>query len=485
MGLFTNYKKLNEQNKSNILNLIEQLMNIAPDQINELNNMKNTLLSQAPSDNKELKKIDEQILAALNEAKSLYTTGNGGQGRAYIVQAKQELSKRLSATPGGLKPNKVPKVNLSPDLVIEVMLAKAQDAVANAAKTYNETMALAQRGDIAAQAKAKIDLQRYNIAMQNFNAISANLNREAVAKMMQEFTEEQRQRIANRSISDQDLEQIVQSYQEASNKANQEAADASILEQTIAGNASQSSMQGMPTSLNIPGQGQASGVQGMPTNLNIPGQTQVNSFGTQPSANPFETSSSVSDELGLGAVSDNELRATKSMLENQIDRLKDELEEKRADRKELDSRLKSLLEKHEKLPAAQAQQYESEIDSLMLERENSDFELANIQQEVLQLQENKGIVVKLLTVKTRTQREQMLKDRFGNNFNVENFAMLIANAQEKFNQDLQRADDANAVARAGNTNSTRTTTDIGASFNTPQKRDYGDLKRSFGIEENK
>ncbi len=474
MGLFgKNYKKINALNKKTILELVDKLLNTTSANANELNNIKNVILAQGESDKKELGEIDNKIIASLNEAIMSFSKGSTREGDAYILTAKKLVGERAGAS-STVKTKKPVEIELSPDLLVDIMLNKAQDAVANAAKEYNQTKALADRGDIAAQAKLKMILNKYNIAQQNFNAISANMNREAAAKMMKEFTEEQKQRIASRTISDEELANIVNEYNLASNSANQEAADVNILSDVINSNAQANSMEGMPSNLNVPGQ--ASAMQGMPSGLNVPGQAFA-SFGT--GANPFDTQADENNGM-----STSQLRGAKNMLENQIEDLEDELSEKRADRQELDSKMKSLLQKHSSLPDAQAKLLESEIDSLQVELENSDFELANLQQELLQLQENKGIIVKLLSVNTRNQRETMLKSRFGSSFDVEKFAMYINEQQQKYNENLQKTDDANAVSRANNLNTTRQTVDSGVSYNSTPKKNYEDLKKNYGVGNN-
>jgi len=477
MGLFgKNYKKINALNKQKILELVDKLLNTTSLNANELNNIKNNILSQAESDKKELGEIDNKIIASLNQAIISFSSGNAREGDAYVLTAKKFVGQRAGAS-STIKPKKPIEIEIDEDLLIDIMLNKAQDAVANAAKEYNQTKILADRGDIAAQAKLTMILNKYNIAQQNFNAISANLNREAAAKMMKEFTEEQKQRIANRTISDEELADIVNDYNLASNQAIQEGADVNILSDVIKSNASANSTEGMPSSLNVPGQ--ASGMQGMPSNLNVPGANQNVGFNFGTGANPFDTQAN--DNNGM---STSQLRGAKNMLENQIEDLQEELEDKRADRRELDSRIRSLLEKHSKLPDAQAKLLESEIDSLQVELENSDFELNNIQQEILQLQENKGIIIKLLSVNTRNQRESMLKNQFGSNFDVEKFAMYINEQQQKFNENLQKTDDANAVSRAENLNTTRQTVASGASYNATPKKNYDDLKKNYGVGNN-
>ena len=203
---FKNYKKVNEKNKQEIIGLIDKVMNSPASSafVNDLNAMKNSLISQAPTEGKELEKIDEQIIASLMKANELLASGSVSQARTYVSNARDKVNSRVSSVSvNGFKKGKEP--TLSDEQLMDILLNEAQDKIKTAAVEYNELKARSDAGDLAARSKLNFVFQKYQIAQQNLTAISNNQNRENIARLAKQLTDEQKSRIASRKFSDEDF----------------------------------------------------------------------------------------------------------------------------------------------------------------------------------------------------------------------------------------------------------------------------------------
>ena len=514
---FKNYKKINEKNKQEIMGLIDKIMNLPASSafINELNSMKNSLMGQAPTDAKEIEKIDEQIIASLMKANSLLASGTPSQARTYISNADEKIKSRVSTLKvNGFKNGKEP--TLTEEQLAEILLNEAQDKIRDAAIKYNELKARSDAGDLAARAQLVTVFQKYQIAQQNLTAISNNQNREIIASLAKQLTDEQKSRIASRKFSDEEFTVVMQQYAEISATIAAEGNDVLTATNTIGAvsGALNQNQQDIADSMSVGAQNMSFNANSLPDSLAVPGtpsagtgatRTAAPSFGApamgatpsfgSPAAsaapsfggsapsdfNPFAPQ----DESELSKYSKNQLNGTVNLLTRQIEDKEDRLAELKSERAALDKKMTKLLTDYQNLPPVKAKVLEPEIRAAKSRLDSSNFQLNNVNQEIIQLNNNLSMIQKMLSLKERELSGKAIDQTMGGKLDLKGMSMDIANQVNKNNEKVKLSEDVNVVSNADNIEFGSSAIDL-SSFEDVKKTDeFADLMKMYDIGEKK
>ena len=514
-NLFKNYKKINEKNKQEIIGLIDKIMNSSASSafVNELNSMKNSLIGQAPSEAKEIEKIDEQIIASLMKANELIASGSVSQARTYVMNAREKINSRVSTvTVNGFKKGKEP--TLSDEQLMEILLNEAQDKIKDAAVKYNELKARSDAGDLAARAQLTTVFQKYQIAQQNLTAISNNQSREIIASLAKQLTEEQKSRIASRKFSDEEFTVVMKQYAEISATIAAEGNDVLTATNTIGAvsGALNQNQQDIADSMSVGAQNMAFNTSSLPDSLAVPGTASAGagatraaapsfgspamgatpsfgspatsaapSFGSAPSDfNPFAQQ----DESELSKYSRNQLNGTVNLLTRQIEDKEDRLAELKSERAALDKKMTKLLTDYQNLPPVKAKVLEPEIRAAKSRLDSSNFQLNNVNQEIIQLNNNLSMIQKMLSLKERELSGKAVDQTMGGKLDLKGMSMDIANQISKNNESVKLSEDVNVVSNADNIEFGSSAIDLG--LDDVQKTDeFADLMKMYDIGEKK
>lgn len=503
-NLFKNYKKINEKNKQEIIGLIDKIMNSSASSafVNELNSMKNSLIGQAPSEAKEIEKIDEQIIASLMKANELIASGSTSQARTYVMNAREKINSRVSSvTVNGFKKGKEPA--LSDEQLMEILLNEAQDKIKDAAVKYNELKARSDAGDLAARAQLTTVFQKYQIAQQNLTAISNNQSREIIASLAKQLTEEQKSRIASRKFSDEEFTVVMKQYAEISATIAAEGNDVLTATNTIGAvsGALNQNQQDIADSMSVGAQNMAFNTSSLPDSLVVPGTASAGagatraatpsfgspatsaapSFGSAPSDfNPFARQ----DESELSKYSRNQLNGTVNLLTRQIEDKEDRLAELKSERAALDKKMTKLLTDYQNLPPVKAKVLEPEIRAVKSRLDSSNFQLNNVNQEIIQLNNNLSMIQKMLSLKERELSGKAVDQTMGGKLDLKGMSMDIANQISKNNESVKLSEDVNVVSNADNIEFGSSAIDLG--LDDVQKTDeFADLMKMYDIGEKK
>ena len=516
-NLFKNYKKINEKNKQEIMGLIDKVMNSPASSafINELNSMKNSLMGQAPSDSKEIEKIDEQIIASLMKANSLLASGNPSQARTYISNAVEKINSRVSTLKvNGFKNGKEP--TLSDEQLMEILLNEAQDKIRDAAVKYNELKARSDAGDLAARAQLVTVFQKYQIAQQNLTAISNNQNREIIASLAKQLTDEQKSRIASRKFSDEEFTVVMQQYAEISATIAQEGNDVLTATNTIGAvsGALNQNQQDIADSMSVGAQNMAFNANSLPDSLAVPGTASagggatraatpsfgspatgaVPSFGSPATgAAPSFGGSAPSDfnpfapqnEGELSKYSRNQLNGTVNLLTRQIEDKEDRLAELKSERAALDKKMAKLLTDYQNLPPVKAKVLEPEIRAAKSRLDSSNFQLNNVNQEIIQLNNNLSMIQKMLSLKERELSDKAVDLTMGGKLDLKGMSVDIANQINKNNEKVKLSEDVNVVSNADNIEFGTSAIDLGSFDDVKKTDEFADLMKMYDIGEKK
>lgn len=488
MGLFTNYKKINEANKQQIIKLIDKIMNLPSSSgiLNELNDMKNSLFNQVPSESKELKEIDEQIIASLIKANELLNNGGFSQAGTYLSNAKNKISSRVSAfSVSGFKSSKEPKLN--DEQLMDILLNEAQDKVKNAAQEYNMLKAKADAGDLTAKSKLNYVYQKFQIAQQNFTAISNNQNRTNLAQLAKNLTDEQKRRISERKFSDEEFSVIMNQYAQISATIAQEGNDVLSGTNTITAvsGAINQNQQDITDAMNI-GLGIGDFAQsGLPGSIDLPGMgssAPVGSFASSPASAPASFNPFAKQNEGeLSKYSSNQLNGTVNLLQRQIEDKEDKLAELKSERSQLDKKMEKLLKDYQTLPPAKARLLEPEIRAAKAQLDSSNFQLNNVNQEIIQLTNNLSMVQKMLSLKDRENSSKAVDQTMGGKLDLKGLGMDIANQVDKNNEKLKLSEDANVVTNADNIGFGTGNIDFGSLEAPDKSNEFDDLMKMYNI----
>ncbi len=506
-NLFKNYKKINEKNRQEIIGLIDKVMNSPASSafVNELNAMKNSLMNQASGDDKELAKTDEQIIASLMKANELLSSGGTSQARVYISNACDKINSRVaSVSVNGFKKGKEPK--LSDEQLMDILLNEAQDKIKTAALEYNELKARSDAGDIAARSKLNFVYQKYQIAQQNLTAISNNQNRENIARLAKQLTDEQKSRIAERKFSDEEFTVVMKQYAEISATIAQEGNDVLTGTNTIAAvsGAINQNQQDIADAMNIGMQNATFNASSLPESLAVPGTPsagigagkQANaSFGTPASSgasaasfgaapanfNPFAKQ----EEGELSKYSANQLNGTVNLLTRQIEDKEDRLADLKSERAALDKKMEKLLRDYQTLPPAKAKVLEPEIRAAKSRIDSSNFQLNNLNQELIQLNNNLSMIQKMLSLKERDMASKAVNQTMGGNLDLKGLSVDIANQVNKNNESVKLSEDVNVVSNADNIEFGTGAIDLGSPEDVQKSNEFDDLMKMYNIGEKK
>lgn len=503
---FKNYKKINEKNKQEIMGLIDKVMNLPASTafINELNTMKNSLMGQAPTDSKEIEKIDEQIIASLMKANSLLTSGNPSQARTYISNAVEKINSRVSTLKvNGFKKGKEP--TLSDEQLMEILLNEAQDKIRDTAIKYNELKARSDAGDLAARAQLVTVFQKYQIAQQNLTAISNNQNREIIASLAKQLTDEQKSRIASRKFSDEEFTVVMQQYAEISATIAQEGNDVLTATNTIGAvsGALNQNQQDIADSMSVGAQNMSFNANSLPDSLAIPGTPSMGTGATRAAApsfgapamgaapsfggsapsdfNPFAPQ----DESELSKYSKNQLNGTVNLLTRQIEDKEDRLAELKSERAALDKKMTKLLTDYQNLPPVKAKVLEPEIRAAKSRLDSSNFQLNNVNQEIIQLNNNLSMIQKMLSLKERELTGKAIDQTMGGKLDLKGMSMDIANQVNKNNEKVKLSEDVNVVSNADNIEFGSSAIDLGSFEDVKKTDEFADLMKMYDIGEKK
>lgn len=505
---FKNYKKVNEKNKQEIIGLIDKVMNSPASSafVNDLNAMKNSLISQAPTEGKELEKIDEQIIASLMKANELLASGSVSQARTYVSNARDKVNSRVSSVSvNGFKKGKEP--TLSDEQLMDILLNEAQDKIKTAAVEYNELKARSDAGDLAARSKLNFVFQKYQIAQQNLTAISNNQNRENIARLAKQLTEEQKSRIASRKFSDEEFTVVMKQYAEISATIAQEGNDVLTGTNTISAvsgainqnqqdiaDAMSVGMQNatfntgsLPDSLAVPGMGTAGAAQSANASFGAAapsfGASAAPSFGAAAPANfnPFAKQ----EEGELSKYSTNQLNGTVNLLTRQIEDKEDRLAELKSERAALDKKMTKLLSDYQTLPPVKAKVLEPEIRAAKSRIDSSNFQLNNVNQEIIQLNNNLSMVQKMLSLKERENSSKAVNQTMGGKLDLKGLSMDIANQVNKNNESVKLSEDVNVVSNADNIEFGSGAIDLGSFEDVQKSNEFDDLMKMYDIGEKK
>lgn len=504
---FKNYKKVNEKNKQEIIGLIDRIMNSSASSafVNDLNAMKNSLIAQAPSESKDLEKIDEQIIASLMKANELIATGSVSQAKTYVSNARDKVNSRVSSvTVNGFKKGKEP--DLTDEQLMDILLNEAQDKIKNAAMEYNDLKARSDAGDLAARSKLNFVFQKYQIAQQNLTAISNNQNRENIARLAKQLTDEQKSRIASRKFSDEEFTVVMNQYAEISATIAQEGNDVLTGTNTISAvsGAINQNQQDIADAMSVGMQNAAFNTGSLPDSLAVPGIGSVGtgaaqaapsfnaapsfgasaapSFGAAPSNfNPFAKQ----DEGELSKYSTNQLNGTVNLLTRQIEDKEDKLAELKSERAALDKKMTKLLSDYQNLPPVKAKVLEPEIRAAKSRIDSSNFQLNNVNQEIIQLNNNLSMIQKMLSLKERETSSKAVNQTMGGKLDLKGLSVDIANQVNKNNESVKLSEDVNVVSNADNIEFGTGAIDLGSFEDVQKSNEFDDLMKMYDIGEKK
>ena len=494
---FKNYKKVNEKNRQEIIGLIDRVMNTPASSafINELNSMKNSLMNQAITDNKELEKTDEQIIASLVKANELLAAGNTSQARTYISNARDKVTTRVSSVSvGGFKKGKDPV--LSDEQLMDILLNEAQDKIKSAATEYNELKARSDAGDLAARSKLNFVYQKYQIAQQNLTAISNNQNRENIARLAKQLTDEQKSRMASRKFSDEEFTVVMKQYAEIAATIAQEGNDVLTGTNTISAvsGAINQNQQDIADAMSVGMQNATFNTGSLPDSLAVPGVSPTAgasasfaspspSFGAAASApanfNPFAKQ----DEGELSKYSTNQLNGTVNLLTRQIEDKEDRLADLKSERAALDKRMEKLLRDYQTLPPVKAKVLEPEIRAAKSRIDSSNFQLNNLNQELIQLNNNLSMIQKMLSLKEREMSSKAVDQTMGGKLDLKGMSVDIANQVNKNNENIKLSEDVNVVSNADNIEFGTGAIDLGSIDDVQKSNEFDDLMKMYNIGE--
>lgn len=498
---FKNYKKVNEKNRQEIIGLIDRIMNSPASSgfINELNSMKNSLMNQAASDNKELEKIDEQIIASLAKANGLLSAGNTSQARTYIANARDKVTSRVSSVSvGGGKKGKDPV--LSDEQLMDILLNEAQDKIKNAANEYNELKARSDAGDLAARSKLNFVYQKYQIAQQNLTAISNNQNRENIARLAKELTDEQKARMASRKFSDEEFTVVMKQYAEIAATIAQEGNDVLTGTNTISAvsGAINQNQQDIADAMSVGMQNATFNTGSLPDSLAVPGMEAANASFGAPAAPSFGAAApsfgataapasfnpfAKQDEGELSKYSTNQLNGTVNLLTRQIEDKEDRLADLKSERAALDKKMEKLLRDYQTLPPVKAKVLEPEIRAAKSRIDSSNFQLNNLNQELIQLNNNLSMIQKMLSLKEREMSSKAVDQTMGGKLDLKGMSVDIANQIGKNNDSVKLSEDVNVVSNADNIEFGTGAIDLGSIDDVQKSSEFDDLMKMYNIGE--
>lgn len=499
---FKNYKKVNEKNRQEIIGLIDRIMNSPASSgfINELNAMKNSLINQPATDNKELEKTDEQIIASLVKANELLAAGSTSQARTYVNNAREKVNSRVSSVSvNGFRKGKDPV--LSDEQLMDILLDEAQDKIKTAALEYNELKARSDAGDLAARSKLNFVYQKYQIAQQNLTAISNNQNRENIARLAKQLTDEQKSRMAARKFSDEEFTVVMKQYAEIAATIAQEGNDVLAGTNTVAAvsGAINQNQQDIADAMNVGMQNATFNTGSLPDSLAVPGMgtatapagkaASAPSFGAPAASfgaaaapasfNPFAKQ----DEGELSKYSTNQLNGTVNLLTRQIEDKEDRLADLKSERAALDKRMEKLLRDYQTLPPVKAKVLEPEIRAAKSRIDSSNFQLNNLNQELIQLNNNLSMIQKMLSLKEREMSSKAVDQTMGGKLDLKDMSVDIANQVGKNNDNVKLSEDVNVVSNADNIEFGTGAIDLGSLDDVQKSSEFDDLMKMYNIGE--